>query len=275
MTPSKLRKMIVVLPKQYVVLQGHLIAKYRKLEYLEIEDVLSMYSCDATLPNRRNLAWSVERADALAYKSIKLQGWSALCFQPKILYFTPNLRILHLGAKLINGQSYIPPVEEILRHEFDSKDQETAEFKARADARRRGEYVISGQTKRPYWPWDWNLPNLQTLHLTGEFTWRFKFKMLAGCPNLENFILNMTIIGDNNSVTKPEDRQDGDQSELQQDSQRSNINAIFKLEIFYCQPVVMKTATRRSICRLRSSNLCTFEAVGSSRMKLFRSCSYL
>ncbi|KAF9997211.1 hypothetical protein BGZ79_009073 [Entomortierella chlamydospora] len=152
----------------------------------------------------------------------------ALCFQPRTLYHTPNLKVLHLGIKMINGQSYIPPVKEILRYEFDSMDQKTMGFRDRADDNRlfieaiaRGEGIRPerlGQSgsKRPYWSWDWSLPNLQTLQLTGEFARRFKFKMLAGCPNLENLVLNMATVGDNDMVTEPEDRQDGDQSETRQ-----------------------------------------------------------
>ncbi|KAF9353645.1 hypothetical protein BGX26_008597, partial [Mortierella sp. AD094] len=216
MTPSKLRKIIVVLPKQEIVLPEYRVSSYPDLEYLEMEDGLSRYSCDSTLPKGATIDWDLIKSDVLANKSIKLLGRPALCFQPRTLYHTPDLRVLHLGTRLINGQSYIPPVEEILRYEFDSKDQEIMEFRARADDRRRN-IAARPTLKRPYWSWDWNLPNLQTLHLIGEFAWRFKFKMLVGCPNLENLILNMATIGDNGLVTEPEDRQDGDQNGAQQD----------------------------------------------------------
>ncbi|KAF9344746.1 hypothetical protein BGX26_003964, partial [Mortierella sp. AD094] len=45
------------------------------------------------------------------------------------------------------------------------------------------------------------------------------FKMLAGCPNLENLILNMATIGDNDMVTEPKDdidQRNGDQDKIQQ-----------------------------------------------------------
>ncbi|KAF9174157.1 hypothetical protein BGX21_000514 [Mortierella sp. AD011] len=226
--PRRLRKMIVVLPKQEIALPEHHGASYSSLEYMEIEDGVSRYSCDSVLPDGAPINWRLVKS-VWANKSIKLLGRPALCFQPRTLYHTPNLKVLHLGTKLIHGRSYIPPVKDILRYEFESMDQETMRFRDRADGDRlfieavaRGEFIRPerlGQSgpKRPYWSWDWSLPNLQTLQLTSEFAWRFKFKMLAGCPNLENLVLNMTTVGDNDMVVEPEDRQDGDQSETRQD----------------------------------------------------------
>ncbi|KAF9536075.1 hypothetical protein EC957_000491, partial [Mortierella hygrophila] len=37
---------------------------------------------------------------------------------------------------------------------------------------------------RPIWTWDWDLPRLTHLTLTGEIAYRFQFKMLQGTPNL-------------------------------------------------------------------------------------------
>ncbi|KAF9342796.1 hypothetical protein BGX26_006830, partial [Mortierella sp. AD094] len=229
--PYKLRKVIIVLPRQEVVFPDHLLAAYRELEYLEIEDGLSIYTCDSTLLIANSLGWNKAHADALAIKTIKLQGRSALCFHPECLYRTPDLRLLYLGTKVADGQSYIPPVAEILRYEYDSKDQEALDFKAKVDYYyNRGFAEVAGDhsvipeepaLKRPYWSWDWSLPNLETLHLTGEFAWRFKFNMLAGCPSLESLSLNMATIGDNNMVTESEEgdgyRQDGELHATQQD----------------------------------------------------------
>ncbi|KAF9344748.1 hypothetical protein BGX26_003966, partial [Mortierella sp. AD094] len=219
----KLREVIIILPRQEVVFPADIFEAFRKLEYLKIEDGLSMYSCDPTLLNPNNLGWSKLYIDALAFRSIKLQGRSALCFHPECFHHTPDLRVLHLGIKMTDGQSYIPRVKDILHYEYDSKDQEALDRKAECDyyfdhismddsVEYEGPVLM-----RPYWSWDWNLPNLQTLQMTGEFAWRFKFKMLVGSPNLENLILNMATIGDSDMVNEPEDRQDRDQNETQQD----------------------------------------------------------
>ncbi|KAG0019249.1 hypothetical protein BGZ80_006103 [Entomortierella chlamydospora] len=208
-SPSKLRKLIVILPKQEISLPLHRATSYPDLEYLEMEDGVSRHSCDSALPIGSASNWDLVKSKILANKSIKLLG------RPRTMLSTKD--------SIPYSQS-----EEILRYEFDSMDQKTMGFRDRADDNRlfieaiaRGEGIRPerlGQSgsKRPYWSWDWSLPNLQTLQLTGEFARRFKFKMLAGCPNLENLVLNMATVGDNDMVTEPEDRQDGDQSETRQ-----------------------------------------------------------
>ncbi|KAG0062612.1 hypothetical protein BGZ89_010532 [Linnemannia elongata] len=40
------------------------------------------------------------------------------------------------------------------------------------------------------WTWDWHLPSLNHLALTGEFAYQFQFRMLNGCPALEKLDLN-------------------------------------------------------------------------------------
>ncbi|KAH7058529.1 hypothetical protein BKA57DRAFT_519770 [Linnemannia elongata] len=43
---------------------------------------------------------------------------------------------------------------------------------------------------RTLWTWDWHLPSLNHLALTGEFAYQFQFRMLNGCPALEKLDLN-------------------------------------------------------------------------------------
>ncbi|KAF9340276.1 hypothetical protein BGZ91_002778 [Linnemannia elongata] len=40
------------------------------------------------------------------------------------------------------------------------------------------------------WTWDWHLPSLNHLALTGEFAYQFQFRMFNGCPALEKLDLN-------------------------------------------------------------------------------------
>ncbi|KAF9205171.1 hypothetical protein BGZ49_004390 [Haplosporangium sp. Z 27] len=196
----RLRKLIIILPRQSVKLPTNLITRCPKLEYLEIEDQLMSYASNTDLLLERSQDWSHEHLGDLAYKGIKLQGNSAIIFNPELLHHTPNLQILNLGIKTMRNQSFIPHVAQ----------------------------MIDCDPKPSRWTWDWNLPNLKTLQLTGEFAWRFRFIMLAGCPNLENLYLNMSRVFDDDMVTEP----DGDQSEPQVDQEISEHQRIIQAQDF-------------------------------------------
>ncbi|KAK3804867.1 MAG: hypothetical protein J3R72DRAFT_499966 [Linnemannia gamsii] len=57
-----------------------------------------------------------------------------------------------------------------------------------------GEGLDIARITRPHWSWNWHLPLLTCVHLTSEFAYRFEFKMLRGCPQLEILGLNMNSI---------------------------------------------------------------------------------
>lgn len=44
--------------------------------------------------------------------------------------------------------------------------------------------------RRPTWTWDWELPKLTTLKLSGELAYRFHFMMLSGTPSLNSLAID-------------------------------------------------------------------------------------
>ncbi|KAF8949529.1 hypothetical protein BGZ47_000070 [Haplosporangium gracile] len=83
------------------------------------------------------------------------------------------------------GYCYIPPVQELNRS-FGIQDRVTNGTRTHV----AGATVI---VERPFWTWDWNLPNLTALHLSSEFAYRFEFRMLQRCPSLEALTLNILM----------------------------------------------------------------------------------
>ncbi|KAG0279878.1 hypothetical protein BGZ95_011981 [Linnemannia exigua] len=87
---------------------------------------------------------------------------------------------LKLTSTRPEGHCYIPPVDEL--------DGPIGAEVSGSGEERDG---ILGSILRPRWSWDWHLPNLKELDLTSEFAYRFEFKMLNGCPDLEILRLHM------------------------------------------------------------------------------------
>ncbi|KAG0064541.1 hypothetical protein BGZ89_009042 [Linnemannia elongata] len=101
-------------------------------------------------------------------EKLNLQGLPALSFHPATFETTTKLKRLLLSVKAGSQMSfYIPPVEEL-----------TA-------------FYDGSSGVGSLWTWDWHLPQLTELHLTGEFAYRFQFRMLRGCPALRELGLNM------------------------------------------------------------------------------------
>ncbi|KAG0377817.1 hypothetical protein BGX24_005370 [Mortierella sp. AD032] len=74
------------------------------------------------------------------------------------------------------------------------QEQEHCEFNQNGEAEEGGEGLDTARITRPHWSWNWHLPLLTCVHLTSEFAYRFEFKMLRGCPQLEILGLNMNSI---------------------------------------------------------------------------------
>ncbi|OAQ32646.1 hypothetical protein K457DRAFT_16208 [Linnemannia elongata AG-77] len=107
-------------------------------------------------------------AQLSSLERLNLQGLPALSFHPATFETTTKLKRLLLSVKAGSQTSfYIPPVEEL-----------TAFYDGSSEV-------------GSLWTWDWHLPQLTELHLTGEFAYRFQFRMLRGCPALRELGLNM------------------------------------------------------------------------------------
>ncbi|KAK3824177.1 MAG: hypothetical protein JOS17DRAFT_270283 [Linnemannia elongata] len=114
-------------------------------------------------------------------KELALEGTPAISFHPDILHSATNLRDLELQMFTPRANvAFIPPAEEL-----DCADDESID-----DNNKNGASLPTyGPVlrKRSAWTWDWHLPNLFSLRLNAEFGYRFKFRMLAGTPNLVRF----------------------------------------------------------------------------------------
>ncbi|KAG0368485.1 hypothetical protein BC939DRAFT_472524 [Gamsiella multidivaricata] len=195
-----LKKLIVTVAwGQYWLAQG-CVLRCPELEHFEMEDEPIAYSCADIAAHFSRLS-SFDHAPQLCLKNIRLEGTPALTFQPELLGVMPLLETLSLGVKCMGGRCYIPSVHDLLLHDAKSNN--------RVDNSAYRSCFVSTvphrPRKRPFWSWDWYLPRLQHLQLTGEFAWRFQFKMLVGCPNLESLILNMATQDDREAVVEPEE----------------------------------------------------------------------
>ncbi|KAF9971646.1 hypothetical protein BGZ73_005400 [Actinomortierella ambigua] len=118
--------------------------------------------------------------------NVLLKGYAALAFPATVLSNTPKLEVLELGVTYRNGYHAISPI-----HPGDEDQQDPSEG---------GDISEDGGNRPPMttflkvrgWTWDWNLPSLTKLTLSGDFAMRFRFKMLAGCPMLT--ILSLSIL---------------------------------------------------------------------------------
>ncbi|KAK3821521.1 MAG: hypothetical protein J3Q66DRAFT_333502 [Benniella sp.] len=139
------------------------------LEHLELEDGGNRNTpFDVTRLDRTDLERTFsfsQQPHKSKLKTLRLQGSPALKFYQEALKHMPALETLYLGTR--NTQH--------LRN-----------------------------SSRTVWSWNWQLPNLRELHLTGEFARRFQFSMLAGCPSLESLLLDMTTKEDTKMVVEPE-----------------------------------------------------------------------
>ncbi|KAK3824070.1 MAG: hypothetical protein J3R72DRAFT_458560 [Linnemannia gamsii] len=158
-----------------VVLDPRRLARYPSIRYVNIKDETFDYSSQEIVP------WLP--ADLPEVRTVLLRGWSALSFNPATLYSTKKLKDLRLILTRPNWYCYIPPVDELDEH-IGAEDGGSGDEC----------YGVPGSIVRPRWNWDWHLPALETLDLSSEFAYRFEFKMLHRCPNLEYLRLLMRTV---------------------------------------------------------------------------------
>ncbi|KAG0219086.1 hypothetical protein BGX33_004893 [Mortierella sp. NVP41] len=96
--------------------------------------------------------------------------------------------------------SCIPPVEE-LNQSFGRQSEPGVALTAAAAVDSTPLLI------RPQWTWDWHLPLLETLVLSSEFAYGFKFRMLHGCSALRILVLDIrsTIEGEHTRVLSESD----------------------------------------------------------------------
>ncbi|KAF9929517.1 hypothetical protein FBU30_001487 [Linnemannia zychae] len=161
-----------------IVIDPLLLAHCPNIIRARIEDSTSEYRCADINP--------CYSANLPRLVSMTLQGWSALTFHPETLRSANNIEFLRLhpyNPKRLGR--YIPPIDELDRS-YGAAD--TLEAKITED---KEASTYDPRPVRPYWSWDWDLPKLTFLDLTGEFAFRFQFRLLMGCPSLTRLYLNI------------------------------------------------------------------------------------
>ncbi|KAK3824148.1 MAG: hypothetical protein JOS17DRAFT_752101 [Linnemannia elongata] len=142
--------------------------------------------------------------------TLDLTGWSGLTFHPATLHSTVALKKLWIAIGRDDVDAYfIPPRAELDRSfEGDLAGMEDGEGKGgEGDTAIQVAQERSGMG-RPKWTWDWYLPQLTSLTLTGEFAYRFQFRMLQRCPSLEFLSLNMRLTDRSEQFTRVLSRAD-------------------------------------------------------------------
>ncbi|KAG0265519.1 hypothetical protein BGZ95_003298 [Linnemannia exigua] len=166
-----------------------LFAHCPNLFQVSLTDSTTIYRCQDIVPT---LPGHLERIT-----NLKLEGWPALAFHPETLRYASELRVLLICASPPYLHTcFIPPVEELNRsygiHEDISQDAIGAGTQESPT-----ETTFPDMMRRPMWSWDWMLPQLATMTLTGEFAYRFQFHLLRGCPSLTHLTLKMATDQDN------------------------------------------------------------------------------
>ncbi|KAH7038793.1 hypothetical protein BKA57DRAFT_474201 [Linnemannia elongata] len=182
-----------------MVVDRELFVHCPNLRYVVLTDNTSDYRCQDIVPSLP------ARLSRLAI--LKLYGWSALSFHPDTFYSTSELRHLEvLMMPVFNnivpqGLYYIPPIEELNQSYNIHNDNDGDESGATGSATTSSTLEETPQITRPRWTWDWQLPHLTQLRLSGEFAYLFEFRMLRGCPVLEIFHLEMATPGQTHTRT--------------------------------------------------------------------------
>jgi hypothetical protein len=164
---------------------------------VHLADNVVEYRCDDIVPS---LPATLNRLETLF-----LGGWSALTFDPVTFSSTRALRKVLLTMATdpdsLLSSHFIPPIEELDRSFGVLADQQRkrgAQQQSEGLEKKGGDEVEVGMVGsiRSPWSWDWDLPMLATLILNAEFAFRFDFRMLQRCPNLEILDLNMKSTSD-------------------------------------------------------------------------------
>ncbi|KAF9545506.1 hypothetical protein EC957_010922 [Mortierella hygrophila] len=141
---------------------------------------------------------------------LELNGWSGLTFHPATLHSTVALKKLCIEIGRDDVDAYFIPPRTELNRSFESDP--TGMEGDGGDGDNGGAPIQVAQEgsrmRRPKWTWNWYLPQLTSLTLTGEFAYRFQFRMLQGCPSLESLILNMRLTDRSEQFTRVLSRAD-------------------------------------------------------------------
>ncbi|KAK5821512.1 hypothetical protein F5H01DRAFT_403373, partial [Linnemannia elongata] len=216
----RLKKLAIFKLEETFRMAPLLLSRCPALEELRIQDKATVYNCDQVLafgvPRQYPAPFSLSEPGTSRLKSIDLRGWSALCFHPETLRNTPELESLVLMTDHDRFmRNIIPEPGVLLSYDYPSLQEEANAIRTAMTAMSLHQLDSDGdddgnigqggvqqqQTRpailrRPCWAWDWHLPNLNRLRLTSEFAFRFQFKMLAGCPQLEYLDLSIAVQGD-------------------------------------------------------------------------------
>lgn len=163
----------------------HLLARCPNLVSVEIFDNnASRYQCREIVP--------CAPAQLKKLGMINLLGWCSLTFHPDTLYSTERLVSLTISVPYaLSIYCYIPPVEELDRSYGILQDDGDLGTEATTGTSAEAIDTPEAAIARPAWRWDWHLPYLMKLELSGEYAFRFQFRMLQGCPSLKTLDLNM------------------------------------------------------------------------------------
>ncbi|KAF9165442.1 hypothetical protein DFQ26_000123 [Actinomortierella ambigua] len=184
---QKLKRLDLSTVSQGLLVNHDFFRQFEAIQDLIVVDKLYFYNpstirlgpTDVSLPHLVNL---------------QLKGYTALAFPATVLSNTPNLEMLELGMVYRNGYHDISPV-----HPGDEDQEEPSGEGNGAEGEGNGITTPSSTPlpattflKSRGWTWDWSLPRLTKLTLSGDFAMRFRFKMLAGCPMLT--VLSLSIL---------------------------------------------------------------------------------
>ncbi|KAG9069591.1 hypothetical protein KI688_010495 [Linnemannia hyalina] len=148
-----------------------------------LSDNTRMYQCQDIIPA---LPAQLEKVTKL-----ELEGWPALTFHPATLVWATELKVLRIcvDSRVAGSAHFIPPVKELNRSYGGHQDEDGLATGAK-DGQEGGE-MLPLMIQRPAWSWDWKFRQLKKLEFTGEFAFRFQFRMLHGCPALKELTLKM------------------------------------------------------------------------------------
>ncbi|KAF9145379.1 hypothetical protein BGX30_009178 [Mortierella sp. GBA39] len=175
-----------------MMLDRELLVHCPNLSYVALSDRTFDYRCQDIMPY----------LPARLCRLVKLQlyGWSSLSFHPDTFYSTSELRTLEVAMRPefhdidLQDIYFIPPIEELNQsyniHNDNDDDESGATGSTATPA-----ILEETQITRPRWTWDWQLPHLTQLRLSGEFAYLFEFRMLRGCPDLDTLHLDMATTG--------------------------------------------------------------------------------
>ncbi|KAF9079965.1 hypothetical protein BGX23_002886 [Mortierella sp. AD031] len=168
-----------------LVIDRRLLVHCPNVSFIDLTDQTFQYRCQDLEP--------CLPAQLPRLQTMTLTGWAALTFHPDTLHSTSNLTFLGISTFVRNDECYIPPVEELDHSYGITRDNDAF---AGTGGMLEGPTII-----RPYWSWNWHLPNLNSLFLTSEFAYKFEFRMLRGCPAMQVLDVNLSTVDGEHSRT--------------------------------------------------------------------------